>query len=540
MNGLTGTARLTRLGLQRDRISLPVWIVGLAGLTAAMTGMSANGLRSEPDLLQETQLMATNPAMRLLGLASGASIGGYTLIRGYLTLAVLAALMSIFAVVRHTRQGEETGRAELVGAAVVGRHAGLTAALVLTLGANVGLAIAIGLAMSATGQPVGGSFVAGAAVSAVGVAFAGFAAITTQLSSSTRGASGLAAAMLGLSFLASGVGNMAGHVDASGVRVVSAWPAWLSPIGWGQQMRPFGGDHWWPLALFALLFSASVGLASYLAAHRDIGQGLLAQRRGRVHASATLRGPIGLAWRLQRSTLLAWAVAMLGFGLVLGAIIGQVTELGGAAAEWYSRMGGSDQIVDAFRASMMQMAGMAAAIYVVQVLLRMRGDESGGQLEPVLAASVSRPRWVLSYLTNAGLGASGLLLLFALGMGLTAGGVLGDTAGELRVLAAAALVQLPGILVLGAAVVLATGLLPRAAGTLAWGLLAAAILTGPLFGDTLRLPQWVKDFSPFTHVPKVPAVPLTTAPVLALVGVAATFVAVGLVRLRRRNLALPV
>ena len=41
----------------------------------------------------------------------------------------LAGLMSILIVVRHTRAEEETGRAELVGAGVVGRHAPLAAAL---------------------------------------------------------------------------------------------------------------------------------------------------------------------------------------------------------------------------------------------------------------------------------------------------------------------------------------------------------------------------------------------------------------------------
>src|SRR5205823_1510149 len=133
-------------------------------------------------------------------------------------LAVLAALMSTFAVVRHTRQSEETGRAELIGAGVVGRHAGLTAALIVTVGADVVLAVLLGLALLAAGQPAAGSFTAGAAVAAVGIAFAGVAAVTTQLTSSTRGASGLAAAVLGGAFLTSGIGNVAGHVDPSGVR----------------------------------------------------------------------------------------------------------------------------------------------------------------------------------------------------------------------------------------------------------------------------------------------------------------------------------
>ncbi len=539
MSALTGTTRLTRLALRRDRFSLPVWVLGLAGFTAATTALWVDQYRNAADLVQDTRIAATSPGIRMLGLASGASVGGYAMVRDFLLIAVLAALMSTFAVVRHTRQSEETGRAELIGAAVVGRHAGLAAAMIVTVGANAVLAVVLGLAVIVAGQPAAGSFTAGAAVAAVGIAFAGVAAVTTQLTSSTRGASGLAAAVLGVAFLTSGIGNMAGHLDPAGLRVDSAWPAWLSPIGWGQQMRPFGGDHWWPLGLAVTLFLACTGAAALLATRRDFGQGMLPQRPGHAQAGRALRSPLGLAGRLQRGALLGWAVGMLGFGLVMGGLIGQVRDTTGTARDWYARLGGSDQILDAYRASILQMAGMAAAIYAVQVLLRMRAEEADGPLEPVLATAVSRPRWAAGHALTALLGATALLLLFATGTGLAAGGVLGDPAGQVRTLIGASLVQLPGILVIGAVVIAAVGLLPRLAGAVSWALLMASILVGPLFGPTLKLPQWAQDLSPFTHIPKAPAVPVTAAPVLTLTVVVAAVAVTGLVSLRRRNLALP-
>jgi len=539
MNGLTGAVPLTRLALRRDRINLPVWLLGLAGFTAATTAMSATGFPTNEDLLQATRLMATSPGMRLTGLASGASVGGYAMIRDYVTLAVLAALMSTFAMVRHTRQSEETGRAEVVGAAVVGRHAELAAALMVTVGADIVLAALIGLAMVANGQPAAGSFTAGAAVGAAGLAFTGVAAVAGQLASSTRGATGLSAAVLGAAFLTSGVGNMLGRADPSGLRVDSAWPVWLSPIGWGQQMRPFGGDHWWPILLSLAALLAGVAAAALLTARRDVGHGMLPQRRGHDRAGRLLRGPAGLAWRLQRGAFAGWAVGMLGFGLVLGAVIGQMTELTGAARDWYARLGGSGQMLGAYRASMAQLAGMAVAIYVVQVLLRMRHEEADGPLESVLATAVGRWRWVASHVVVALSGAIVLLLLFAVGMGLAAGAVLGDPYGQTSTLLRAGLVQLPGTLVVAAIVVAAVGLLPRAAAAVSWTLLMAAVLLGPLFGATLRLPQWAQDLSPFTHIPKAPAAPVTAAAVLALVCVAGVLAAIGTAVLRRRNLALP-
>jgi ABC-2 type transport system permease protein len=538
MKTLSGTGALAGLALRRDRFRLFAYVLGLGVLQAGMLAASAG--QSRQALVEETELFAKTPALRIFGVASGASAGATTMIRGYLLLAVLAALMSALSVVRHTRQNEETGRAELVGAAVVGRHAGLATALIVTVGANVALAAAIGLAGIMAGQPAVGSFTAGMATGGLGIVFAGVAAVTVQLSSTTRGASGLAAAMLGAAFVLSGIGNMLGSVDASGLRLTSAWPAWLSPMGWGQQMRPFGGDHWWPLGLFAVAFIVLVGAGSVLAARRDVGSSIFSERRGRAEAAPGLSSPFGLVWRLQRGVLLAWAAAMAGFGLVFGAITDEIRDTGGATAEWYQRMGGSEQIVDAYRASVIAMAGMAVAIYAVQILLRMRSEESDGRLEPVLAAAVSRPRWLIANLLNVGLGAAGLLVVFAVGMGLGAGSVLGDIPAQLGAMLEAGVVQLPAILVIAGMVVALTGLLPRAAGTLSWAVLLGAILLGPLFGAaTLQLPAWAQDGSPFTHTPKLPAADLAAVPVVSLIVIAAALVAAGLASLRHRNLALP-
>jgi ABC-2 type transport system permease protein len=539
MTGLTGTWRLTRLALRRDRVALPAWILGLSLFLAATTAMFVQSLATYDDAVLETELSTNNPGLRMLGLTSGPSVGGATMVRDFVTLAVLAAVMSTLAVVRHTRQNEELGRAEMVGATVVGRYAGLAAAVIVTVGANLVLAVLLGLAMVVNGQPAGGSFTAGAAVAGVGLVFVGVAATTSQLASTARGASGLAAAALGVSFLLSGIGNMLGTADGQALRVTSARPAWLSPIGWGQQMRPFGGNHWWLLVLFVALFLALLTVAVLLVGRRDVGRGLWPERLGDAQAGAALLSPTGLGWRLQRGALLGWAVGMLGFGLIFGAMSEQIQDVRGTALEWYTRMGGTDQVLDAYQASMIEMAGMAVAIYVVQILLRMRADEAGGTLESVLATGVSRSRWVLGHVLNAAAGAVVLLLTFAVSMGLTAGAVLGDTGTQVRGLTTAGLVQLPGIVVVGAAVIAAVGLVPRLAAALSWSLLLASLLLGPLFGPSLGLPQWAQELSPFTHVPKVPAADVTVAPLVALLAICLALASAGVAAIRRRDLVLP-
>lgn len=534
-----GTRRLTRLALRRDRGTLAAWWTGLGLFVMATSAMFGNDLARHEELVRETRMVATNVGMRLLGISSGPSVGGYMLHREFVTLSALAALMSTFAVIRHTRQNEELGRAEVIGSAVVGRYAELTAAVVTAVLADVVLALVLAIAMAVAGLPVAGAALAGASIGAVGLVWVGIAALTCQLSSTTRGAAGIAAGALGVAFVLSGIGNMVGTVDRAGTTVTSAWPAWLSPMGWGQQTRPFGDAHWWPLLLAVGALAVLVLLAAALASRRDVGRGLWPERRGHAHAGRLLLSPVGLAWRLQRGAFLGWATGMAMFGLIFGNLTEQIQDVEGQAKDFWVETGGTDVVVEAYRVSIIQMAAMFVAGYVVQVLLRMRVDEDGGTLESVLAAGVTRTGWLWGHVVNAAVGSAALVVVFAVSMGLTAGQVLGDTGTQVAELVGAGLVQVPGILVVGAVVVLAVAVLPRWAVSLSWAVMMGSLVVGPMFGPGLNVPTWAQDLSPFTHSPKAPAVEVTAAPLIGLVaaclvvGLAAWFV------LRHRNLALP-
>jgi ABC-2 type transport system permease protein len=540
MSGFTGTMRLVRLALRRDRITLPAWILGMTGFLAATTAMFDSNYAKHPGLLElDTRIVVENPGMRVLGLVTGSSVGGYTLHRDALTLAVLAAVMSVLTVVRHTRQSEELGREEMLGAGVVGRYASLATAMIVAVAANLVLAVMLALGMVLVGQPTAGSLVAGASIAMVGVAFTGVAAVTSQLASTSRGAIGLASAGLAASFMLAALGNMLGTVDPAALRVTSAWPAWLSPIGWGQQMRPFADNLWWPSGLAGLAVASLFWVAVVLVGRRDVGRGMWPERRGAASASPALLSPAGLVWRLQRGALLGWAVGLLGFGLVFGALSVQIGGLEGAATEWYAQFGGDADLLGAYWASMMQMAGMAVSVYVVTLLLRLHHDEAQGTLEPVLATAVSRLRWLGAYAVNALVGAIVLMLGFAVAMAITGGSVLGGTGSLLVDLVGAALVQLPAIGVLGAAVVVAIMVAPRWSAGLSWALVVASIVVGPMFGSSLGLPAWLLNLSPFTHVPNAPAAAVSATPVLALVVAGVLLATAAALALHRRDLALP-
>jgi ABC-2 type transport system permease protein len=335
------------------------------------------------------------------------------------------------------------------------------------------------------------------------------------------------------------LGNMLGTVDLVALRVTSAWPAWLSPIGWSQQMRPFADNLWWPLGFAVVVMASLFWLAVVLVGRRDVGRGMWPERRGAAHASPSLLSPTGLVWRLQRGTLLGWAIGLLGFGLVFGVLSDQIQGLEGEATEWYATFGGDADLLGAYWASMMQIAGTAVAIYAVTLLLRLHHDEAQGTLESVLGTAVSRLRWLGAYAINALGGATLLILVFALAAGITGGQVLGGTASLLRELVGAALIQLPAIGVLGATVVALIMMLPRWSVGLSWALVVFTVFVGPMFGPSLGLPTWLLDLSPFTHVPNAPAVAVSIEPVLGLGLACVLLSAAGVILLRRRNLSLP-
>lgn len=345
---------------------------------------------------------------------------------------------------------------------------------------------------------------------------------------------------MGLAYLMRGAGDALGRVEADGIRVSSAWPSWLSPIGWGQQVRPFVDDAWWVLALPVALFVCGVGGAALLRARRDFGRGLLPARLGPATAASGLLSPIGLAWRLQRGLLLGWLAAMAVAGALFGSLGGQIAEVAGNPqfVDILEALGGPGKLADTYVAAAMALLGGVAAVYPVQALLRMRTEESEGRLEPILAGSVGRARWAMSHIGVAALGSLGLLVLAGVSAGLADAAATGGRGSGVTTLTWAALVQLPAVYALAGFVIAVFGLLPRWAEALGWAGLVMAFLLGPL-GDILGLPQAVLNVSPFSWVPAVPVVEATPAPLLALLMVAVGLAVAGVIGFERRNLALP-
>jgi ABC-2 type transport system permease protein len=541
MTAFTGTWRLVRLALRRDRVQLPLWLLGLVLLEASTVSSIVGLYPDEQERLNLAVTSANSPVSLMTnGLVSGSSLGATTMTQGLSVLGLGVAFMSTLAVVRHTRQNEETGRAEMIGAGIVGRHASLTAALIVVAGANIVFALLAALTLIGNDLPGASSVLAGVSLGFVGIAFGAIAAVAAQISETARGANGMAAAAIGVAFLLRAVGDVAGKTVEGGTKTISAWPSWLSPIGWSQQTRAYDDDNWWVLGLFVVTVVGLVGLAFELTAHRDVGAGMRAVRPGAPAAAPSLLSPLGLAWRLQRGVLLGWAVAMVVLGATYGGIGDEIEEMVGdsdAMADYIEQLGGTGTLTENYFATTLLFAGIAASGYAIQTLLRMRSEEAADRVEPVLATSVSRARWMVSHIVIAVLGVVALVVLMGLSTGVTYGLVIGDVGGQVPTLVGAALVQAPAALALAGLAVAVFGLLPRRAVAIAWTAFALCLLMGQL-GVILDLPQAVLNLSPFTHLPAAPADDVVATPLIMLLVVAAALLATGMTAFRRRDLAL--
>ena len=146
--GLHGTWRVLAFALRRDRVRLLVWLAVIALVWVAFTAELA--VMQDEGQLAERALVLRGPAMIMMT-GPGYGLDDYTVgaaLAEEVTLwfAGALAVLSILEVVRHTRAEEESGRAELIRAAPVGRHAAAAGALLLVTGAQAAIA-AVGAAV---------------------------------------------------------------------------------------------------------------------------------------------------------------------------------------------------------------------------------------------------------------------------------------------------------------------------------------------------------------------------------------------------------
>ncbi|WP_106815210.1 ABC transporter permease [Microbacterium timonense] len=529
---------LLRQRLRRDWLQLTLWILG----TAALAATAVSGVESSYGSLQDRQevlaaVMANPVIMLFRGLPSGAEREAFTLFLIFPFLAMMAAFMSSFLAVRHTRAEEEIGRAELVSATPAGRTAPTSATIVHGLLANLILAALVALVYVASGFAVAGSLIAGAAAGAVGVVFLGVGLVAAQLMRTSRGANSLSVWVLIATFVLCGLGNALGTPSADLQRIESSWLTWLSPFGWAENARPFADDAWWPVILCLGVGIVLIVAAAALQPLRDVGESFIAQRPGRLVGPASLSSPLGLVWRLSRGALVGWCVGGLLTGLLSTSLASVVNDLGTdipALQDVLTALSENGTLEEGMVVIFFLIVGVLAACAAVQTVARARQEETHGTAELLLSAPVGRVRWLAGYLVMAVAGV----------IAVCASAVFGAWAGTLREgetdLVGDALVAGLGQAVAASVFIAVTALVfvvaPRLTIPVAWALVLVALLLG-LFAPLFDLPDAVADLSPFTAAPTIDDGAFDAKGLWWLLAATGVVGAAALVLMRRRPLA---
>ncbi|WP_431907888.1 ABC transporter permease [Nonomuraea jabiensis] len=517
----TGTGAMVRLALRRDRIKLTLWLVAITALVPRFYYAAVSAVVPTPEALAEASQMIRVSFMRVLGgpLFGEVSTHSYFLAAYWVEFLLAAAIMNMMLMTRHTRAEEQTGRAELIRAAVVGRHAQLTAALIVAAISNATLAALTTAATVSIGFPAGSALLFGASLAATGMLFAGVTAVTAQVTEHPRGANGLAGLVLFAAWLLRGAGALQSQEGGP--------LFWLSPIGWSQQARVLGDERWWPLGLSVVLAGLLVAGAYSLASRRDLGASLVAPRPGRASAPSWLRSPFTLALRLQQAAILAWGAAFLAVGLVLGAMTGgmAVTDLPIFSGADFGR---------AWISLMVFTGSLYTGVFAVLSVIRLRAEEVRGRIAPVLAGPTGRSTWYWSSLLVTALAVVVLPVVYGAALGVGAALSTGEP-GLVGEVAWASLIRAPEVLVLLAVPAALLGLAPRAVNA-AWAVLVYSGFMQVL-GSYMNLPGWLVNTSVLSHLPWHPLGSFAPVATVVLTALAAALAILGLYGLRRRDLA---
>ena len=524
------TGALSRFILRRDRFRIPIWLISLAALTFLVAESFTDLYATEEAKAAIAETMR-NPAMAAM-VGRGYGLDNYTngamMAHQMLLFTGLAvAIMCILLVARHTRADEEDGRIELIRSLPTGRLSNLNATLLVMLGVNVLLSLLIGFglySLQIESMDLEGSLLYGAALGAIGLFFTAITAVFAQISENSRGTIGLSFTVLGVAYLIRAVGD-------AGNEIIS----WFSPLGGVLGAEVYVNNYWWPILLTIGVAIAISILALYLNAIRDLGLGFLPAKTGRKYASIFLQSPLGLALRLQRTGLIAWAIGMFVLGASYGSVLGDLESFFADNDMMQNLIQSTEDfsLTDQFMTMLMSIMAMIATIPAIMAMNKLIGEEKKNRTEHLLGRAVSRTRLMGSSFLVAIVTSFVMLSLAAIGLWSAGNAVMEEGLALLR-LYGAAMIYLPAMWIMVAFAVLLIGVFPKLTG-LTWIYLLYSFIVVYL-GGLLQFSEWMGNLSPFGHIPQIPVEDMDFMKVTILIIIAIMIGIIGFIGYNKRDM----
>ncbi len=524
------TGVLSRFIMRRDRVRIPIWILSFA-IISIIVAVSFTDLYASEEERQAIAETMKNPAMTaLFGEAYGIddyTAGAMMAHQMLLLTAIIVAIMSILFVARHTRTSEEDGQIELIRALPTGRLSQLSATLLISTVVNIVLALAVGFglyALQIESMNLEGSLLYGTALGTVGIFFGAVTAVFAQVAESSRNAIALSFSVLGIAYIIRAIGD-----------VGSEFVAWFSPLGWVLRTEVFVNNIWWPIFLSIGVALILVVISFYLHGVRDIGAGLFPAKPGKSTASAFIIHPFGLAFRLQRTGIIAWLLGMSVLGMTYGSVLGDLEAFftDNEFIQQLLQSGAGASITEEYINMLMSVMAMMSVIPAVMVLLKLKGEEMNNRTENMFSRAVSRAQVFGSYVVLAHLVGFFALLVSVVGLWVAGLAAMEDML-SLGTIAQAALVYLPAMWIMTSLATLFVGFAPSMV-HVTWIYLAYAFVVS-YFGGLLKFPTWLENLSPFAHIPEIIFEDMTYASVIVLILMSIGITWFGFISYKKRDL----
>ena len=528
--------RPPRLHAERASVGLALRQTWFGALVVAATTGLLLWLGTEAyDKAQETggglmTSLADNPAVRAIyGLPTAINtLGGFAVWRVELFVTLVGTVWVTLATTRVLRGNEETGRLDLMLANPLSLTRATIASLVAVLAVPLLTGLVAGSVLQGAGAPAAGSWLYGAGLALLLATFVGVAALASQLIPERRRATGLAMAVLFVTFVLRMWAD--GSTDAG-------WARWTTPFGWVEQLHAFGGNDLLPLVPLAAAPAVLVALALVLVRDRDTGAGMVRAADTKQASTRLLSRPLAFAARRRLGELAGWGAGVAVLGLLSGGLAESLVGFPQAqpeATKLLQQAGmGAAVTPGGFIAIMNVFYAVVLAAYAIACIHGDYDDEITNRLDLPYSNRVTRTEWAGSTVatTMAALAALTVILALTTWAGAAAAGA-GLSAGD-SFAAAANVLPVP-IVFLGVAMLL-HGVRPSWAAGVAGGL-AVGLYMIELIGPALSWPAWVLDLSPYHHLALVPVEPAAWTALAVMLCIAVAAGALGLLGYARRDL----
>lgn len=526
---MRGSVALCRHILRRDSFRILIWLVILGLFAVAIPLAFENIFSTEADRMGMAQTLQ-NPAMiALLGIGYGYDnyqIAQMMANEMLLFTMIVVAIGNILLVARHTRASEEAGQLELILALPVGRMAKLNATLIAALIFNILIIFEHTLLLTLINiesMTLIGNLYYALCIGLAGFFFACANAIFAQIARSSRTVIGISLIFFGLCYGIRALGDL-------GNETLSL----ISPLGLLLRSKPYVDENPLPLLIVLGTTLACAGIAFALQNNRDMGEGLIHQREGKSKADKCLLSPLGLAWRLNRNTLIAWALGLFALGAMYGSVFGDMDSFINSNEFLKAALSNSGtSFAEDFLAILMVIFALIASIPSVLMALKLRSDEKKHYLDNIASLSVSRAEMMLPHIVLSLLSCILMPFCASLGLWLATQAVMSDPFSFSMVLGAS-MSYVPAMLVVCGLAFALLGLVPRIS-SFVWALLLYSVFA-TYMAKLMKLDDWVSLATPFHYIKQLPVQEFEALPLVVLSGIAGMLFAVGYLGFHRRDL----